>query len=74
MYNEGFSGLYKGVTQPIISSVPVASLIFLIKDWMTTWLLNLNISENKASIAAGATAGMASLIITVPSELLKCRA
>jgi hypothetical protein len=54
--------------------VPVASLIFLIKDWMTTWLLNLNISENKASIAAGATAGMASLIITVPSELLKCRA
>ena len=74
LYNEGFSGLYKGVTQPIISSVPVASLVFLIKDWMTTWFLNLQLSDNMASIGAGATAGCASLIITVPSELLKCRA
>lgn len=74
--NEGTFSLYKGVSQPVIGAVPSSCLVFCATDYSKAALVERwpEMSVSRQSLLAGAFAGLASLSVIVPVELLKCRA
>ena len=76
IYKEGSMGFMKGISQPIAGALPVAMLAFAVNDYATENLKTTfpNLTLQRQSFLSGALAGLCSLIIFVPLELLKCRA
>lgn len=72
--NEGFLGLYKGMSAPIVGVAPIFALCFAgyalgKRIQQTDGNTKLN---NRQIVVAGSFSGLLSTIITAPGERIKC--
>jgi len=76
MKHEGVTGLYKGVVSPLSVVVPVRSLTFVLSDQINLGLQEISpdISPITSAAVSGMLAGLTTLSLVVPSDLLKIRA
>jgi len=68
--------LYKGLATPVIGCVPISAIVFMVTEWSKLELAKKfpDMSSSSRALYAGALAGLCSLSIFVPGDLLKCRA
>eukprot|EP00051_Salpingoeca_urceolata_P028454 m.486952 g.486952 ORF g.486952 m.486952 type:complete len:303 (+) comp24695_c0_seq1:164-1072(+) len=78
--NEGFLGLYKGMTTPIIGSMGENAVLFTSYDSSRRVLQQLfpvaptdTVGRHVHIAASGAVAGIAASVLLTPVELVKCR-
>jgi len=76
LVNEGPYSLYKGLAQPLIGAVPINIITFTVNDYVKLFLSKHTEIQSPVTqtLYGGALAGLASLSIYVPLDLLKCRA
>ena len=76
VYYEGLRGLFKGMTQPLIASVPWNSGVFFIQHHSKNYMQSQfpQMSNLKVEFIAGGIGSLLSLTVLVPTDLLKCRA
>lgn len=73
---EGVHGLYKGISQPVMSSVPICMVAFGFTEMMRNHLhqRDPNLNRVKRNMISGGFAGFCTLFVSMPFELLKARA
>jgi len=74
--NEGFLSLWKGLGAPLVGAIPLNTLVFMATEYSkrTLGFYYPQMSSANSSLIAGSMAGVMSLAIFVPGDLLKCRA
>lgn len=75
-YKEGMFSFWKGLSQPLMSMVPLTSLIFIVNEQTKNTIDSVNpqMSLVNQQFIGGMAAGIARLPFGVPIELLKTRA
>ena len=73
---EGYAGLWKGIQQPLMTATPINSIVFIMNSYTSRYLdrKHPTMSSTLKQLISGAFAGLASMVIFVPADLLKCRA
>jgi hypothetical protein len=73
---EGVRGLFKGIAQPIVASVPNNSSVFVTQHFAKTALKEYNpaMSDLQTEFISGSFGALVALSVVVPSDLMKVRA
>ena len=74
IHNEGFTGLFKGVSSPIFGSAPLIGIRLATYDFCRWHLKNNDMSDFSKQFIGGFIAGIASLPIILPFDLFKIKA
>lgn len=70
---EGISGLFKGVTSPVIGQMPSNTLAFAANDFALRRLEHHKLTPNQENIISGVFSGFISSVLTTPIEYLKIK-
>ena len=62
------------MSQPLLFAMPVRIIVFTTTEQVKTALAPSNLTSFEKGLIAGSLAGVMSLSVVVPQELLKCRA
>lgn len=69
--SEGVLGLWRGVAPPLFAVSLYQSTVFASYEWTYKQAVKANMSEGKAQIVGGLVSGVASCVVTVPTDAVK---
>jgi hypothetical protein len=69
--NEGMTGLFKGVSSPIIGQAPISGSAFMANEYADRYLQKYNMTHNQKNFLSGCFAGAMTTIFTTPVEFMK---
>lgn len=70
---EGFTGLFKGVTSPVLGTAPLLATMFATNDLAKRTIKDTNFSDGMKEFIPGCCAGASILFFTLPIEILKVK-
>lgn len=71
--SEGIGGFFKGAISPVVGTAPIMATLFATNDLSKRLLSKTNLPKIIKEFLPGSIAGFSTLIILVPSDLLKIR-
>ncbi len=73
--NEGVRGLYRGMSQPLITGLPIGTLLFVGEAFAKKRLRTMGFQDEfSTSFVSGTFSALLALTIIVPFDLIKTRA